>query len=292
MSENKKSKSGVWALLAKLGPKLLGLLGKLAKLIKFTKVGLAALTFAGYATIYNWKFAVLIMVAVGWHESGHVWAMKKKGLKTKGFYFLPFIGGAAIQEENYKTYQDNFYVSIMGPVWGAILAFICAGAYLITNISMLAAATGFMCMINLFNLLPINPLDGGQIVRSISFSLSSKKGINFLIISFILSIIAFILIQSGLFILITIVGGMELFFEYKKYKLAKAKEQYGLIFSNTDLENYFPSSKIKYHYPDRMNSSQIKTNSLLYVGLIVILFTLLKTVEHLPGADLAASFLR
>lgn len=294
MAESKKSKSGIWALFAKLGPKTLTLLGKLAKLIKFTKVGLAAVTFAGYAAIYNWKFAVLLMVAVGWHESGHVWAMKQKGIKTKGFYFLPFIGGAAISEDKYKSYQDNFYVAIMGPVWGAILAFVCAGAYLITKIPMMAAATGFMCMINLFNLLPINPLDGGQIVRSISFSLSSKKGIKFLIISFILSVIAFLIIRSGLFVLITIVGGMELYYEYRRYKASEAYSKFKMIFDNTELMNQYPSSfaSTDSAYPPPMSPYQVKINAVLYVSLIAILFTLLKLVQHLPGADLAASFLQ
>lgn len=289
MSANKKPKTGIYAILAKLGGKILSLLAKLGKLFKFTKVGLAGLSFAGYAAIYNWKFAILLMVAVGFHESGHVWAMKKKGIKTKGFYFLPFIGGAAIAEENYKTYGDNFYISIMGPAWGAALAYLCAGVYWLTGNQMMAAASGFMCALNLFNLLPITPLDGGQMVRSIAFSINKKTGIYMLVGSFLLSIVVFWYIKSGLFLLITIVGGLELWSEYKKYQKAQARLIYEAIYKNTEFMKFVSAENNK--YPDTMTLKQASINGALYVGLIVVLFTLLYSIKHLPGADIAANFL-
>jgi len=86
MSKEKKSKVGVWALLGKLGSKLFGILGKLVKGVKMTKVGLAAASMAGYAMLWSWKFGLLLMIAIGFHESGHVWAMRKMGIKTRGFY--------------------------------------------------------------------------------------------------------------------------------------------------------------------------------------------------------------
>lgn len=278
----KKSGSGIYALFAKLGPKLLTLLGKLGKLFKLTKVGLAAASFAGYAAVYNWKFAILLMVALGWHESGHVWAMKRKGIKTKGFYFLPFIGGAAIAEEKCKSYWDNFYIAIMGPVWGAILAYMCMCVYLVTHAPMWAAATGFMCTLNLFNLLPIMPLDGGQIVKSTVFSITNKIGLYFLGFSFILSLLCFHFIHSGLFVLITIVGALDLYFEYRRYK--RKLEIPDTYDSKTDTYQFES-------YPDQMNKWQIKMAGSLYIGLIIILFSLLLSIKHLPGADMAANFL-
>lgn len=138
MSE-KKSRIGIWALLGKLGGKVFSLFAKLLKGLKFTKVGLAGLSFAGYAAIFSWKFALLLMIAVGFHESGHVWAMKRSGMKTKGFYFLPFVGGAAIAEEEYKSYGQNVFISIMGPIWGALLAWVCGVVYWSTGNPMWAA---------------------------------------------------------------------------------------------------------------------------------------------------------
>jgi len=56
MSTEKKTRAGLWALFAKLSSKLFSILAKLLKGLKFTKIGLAALSLAGYAAVYNWKF--------------------------------------------------------------------------------------------------------------------------------------------------------------------------------------------------------------------------------------------
>ena len=106
------------AVFAKMGPSILSLLGKLLKLSKLVKVGLAAASFATYAYMFSWKFALILMAMIGFHECGHVWAMKRQGIKTKGFYFIPFFGGAAIADETFGTRWKEFVIAIMGPAWG------------------------------------------------------------------------------------------------------------------------------------------------------------------------------
>jgi len=101
MSEVNKKGSGFWALLLKLGAKLGSVLVKTLKLVK---VGLAAASFAGYALLFSWKFAILIMVAIGFHEASHVRAAKWLGLKTRGWAYLPFLGGVSVIEDGYTTY--------------------------------------------------------------------------------------------------------------------------------------------------------------------------------------------
>ena len=104
MSEKKST--GFWALLGKG-------LATVFKGAKLLKVIFAAATFASYAYMFTWKFALMVLIAIGFHESGHVWAMKKTGMKTKGFYFLPFLGGVAVGTErettstSYVTYSEN-----------------------------------------------------------------------------------------------------------------------------------------------------------------------------------------
>lgn len=291
MSE-KKSRVGLWALFGKLGSKALSVLAKLAKGLKFTKVGLAALSLAGYAAIFNWKFGLLLMIAIGFHESGHVWAMKKMGIKTRGFYFLPFIGGAAIAEENYRTYGENAYISIMGPIWGALLAWMCGVGYWVTGLPMLAAAAAWMATLNLFNLLPITPLDGGQLVRSIAFSIHKNVGVLFLAISLVLGGIIMWKLRIGLFALILAVGALELFLEVR-HRLRLAKVRRG------ELHRWeIPSQYLDYdqedglkRYPDAMNRKQLALTVLSYAGTLAVLVTLLKLMADVPGADLAANFL-
>jgi Zn-dependent protease len=292
MSTEKKTRAGLWALFAKLSSKLFSILAKLLKGLKFTKIGLAALSLAGYAAVYNWKFGLLLMIAVGFHESGHVWAMKKMGIKTKGFYFLPFIGGAAIAEEQYRTYGENSYIAIMGPVWGALLAGLCGIAYWMTGIPMLAAAGAWMATLNLFNLLPITPLDGGQLVRAIAFSIHKNLGVLFLAIS--LAFAGFIMwkLHIGLFVLILAVGALELSLEVR-YRLRMAKVRRGELNKwelPMDHLDYDQPDGLK-RYPDSMNRKQLALTIFSYAGTIAVLVTILKLLSSVPGADLAANFL-
>lgn len=292
MSTEKKSRAGLWALFAKLGTKVSSIFVKLLKGLKLTKVGLAAASLAGYAAIWNWKFGLLLMIAVGFHESGHVWAMKKMGIKTKGFYFLPFIGGAAIAEEEYKTYGENAYIAIMGPVWGALMAWGVGALYWVTGNPMWAAAAGWMATLNLFNLLPITPLDGGQLVRAIAFSIHKNLGVLFLALSLLGAGIIMWKLHIGLFVLILAVGALELFLEVR-YRLRMARVRAGTL-SKWEL----PQSHLDYdqpdglkRYPDSMNKKQLALTAVSYAGTIAVLVTLLFMMQGVAGADLAKQFL-
>lgn len=292
MSTEKKSKTGLYALFAKLGSKLLSVGAKLLKGLKLTKVGLAAASLAGYAAIWNWKFGLLLMIAVGFHESGHVWAMKKMGIKTKGFYFLPFIGGAAIAEEQYRTYGENSYIAIMGPVWGALMAWGVGALYWVTGNPMWAAAAGWMATLNLFNLLPITPLDGGQLVRAIAFSIHKNLGVLFLALSLLLAGIIMWKLHIGLFVLILVIGALELFLEVR-YRLRMAKVRAGTMSKWLLPSDHLDSTQedgLK-RYPDSMNKKQLALTAVAYVGTIAVLVTLLFLMSGVPGADLAKQFL-
>jgi Zn-dependent protease len=292
MSKEKKSRAGLWTLFAKLGSKLLSVGAKLLKGFKFTKIGLAGLTLAGYSAVYTWKFALLIMVAVGFHESGHVWAMKKMGIKTKGFYFLPFLGGAAIAEESYKTYGENAYIAVMGPIWGAFLAGLCGVAYYVTGVPMLAAAACWMAVLNIFNLLPITPLDGGQIMRSIAFSISKTLGVIFLVLSMAAGIFIMYKLKIGLFALILAVGGLELFLELRRRnqsRKVKAGTMSKWELPVTMLDSDQPDG-LKY-YPDSMNKKQLALTVCSYVGTVAVLVAIMFATAHAPGADVAKQFL-
>lgn len=295
MSQENKTKVGLWALIGKFGSKVLSLLAKAVKALKFTKVGLAGLSFAGYASIYTWKFALVLLIAVGFHESGHVWAMKRMGMKTKGFYFLPFLGGAAIAEDSYKTYGQNAYVAIMGPVWGAGLALLCSALYYLTGNPMWAAASAWMAMLNLFNLLPVTPLDGGQIVRSIAFSIHHWVGRIFLILSLILGTYLMFKLKVGLFAVLLIVASLEILLEFRNRKLLQQYHD-GLISRwrlPDSLLTYDPETDdhVPIKHPDQMSKGKLLVTFTSYVLLTVILTTILISMEHIPGADIARNFL-
>lgn len=170
MAEDKRIGSGVGSLVGKA----ISLLVKSAKLLK---VGLAAASFAAYAYVWTWQFAAVIMFALFVHESGHVWAMKRVGIPTKGFFFIPFIGGAAVPAGAMVTRENEAFVSLLGPLWGIASAVAIGAIYPLTHDPLFAGAASWIAFINLLNLLPVLPLDGGRLMRAIVFS--SRSGSSF-----------------------------------------------------------------------------------------------------------------
>lgn len=222
MADNagKKSRAGIVALVIKLGGKFSGaivpFLGKLAKGLKVGKVVLAAASMASYAYLFTWKFSLMIMVMLFVHESGHIWAMKRYGMKTKGIYFIPFVGGAAVTESAFPSRKAEVVIAIMGPIWGFALAALTGCAYVFTRNPVFAAASSWMALINLFNLLPINPLDGGRIFKSIAFSIHSKLGLVFLGVGIVASVFLTLYAKIALFAILLIIGTFDLISEFER----------------------------------------------------------------------------
>jgi len=262
----------LFAFAAKFGPKLLSLIVKLGK---FAKLGLAGASLAGYAMLFTWQFAVVILAAIGFHESGHVWAMRRCGIKTKGFYFIPFFGGAAVAEESFKTRANEAFIGIMGPVWGFALALAAYGIYLLTHNPLFAAITAWMALINLINLLPINPLDGGRITKSIVFSISSGLGLVFLIIGTIAMVYFSIQFHFFLFLILMGAGVVELLDEQKDYLLNRVKAK------------FFPPEELHGTYKPAMTVAQRFLTFFSYTGLISAFIYLMYLTSHVPGSAAA-----
>ena len=264
MEKKKSANAGILAVFVKLGLKLVTVFTKLLKSAKVVKIGLATASAVSYAYLFTWKFALLIMVMLFVHESGHVWAMKRKGIKTKGFYFIPLIGGAAVPEESFRTRRNESYIAVMGPVWGLLLSTAVLGIYYLTNNSLFAAGAGWIALINLLNLIPVNPLDGGRITKSLVFSLnfkseSTRKGA-ILTLNFIS---AAILVTAGimklwLFFILGCVGLLEIIFELRK-----------------------PSDMKK------MTSSEMSQSLLSYFVVAALLYGVMYFTQHIPGSHLA-----
>lgn len=180
-----------------------------------SKIGLILLTFASYSWIFNWKFAIVLMVAIGWHESGHIWALRRFGMPTSGFFFLPFLGGVAVSTSPHRSLKEKIIVALMGPIWGMLLAFLTLILYLITDNEFLGAAAKWQAIVNLFNLLPVHPLDGGQIVKSVCRSVSAITSNVFSLISAAAFIGLFALSKSPIFILGFVMAARDFWMEYK-----------------------------------------------------------------------------
>jgi Zn-dependent protease len=139
---------------------------------KFGKVLLSAGTMVisvfAYSLIFGWRYATGFVALILVHELGHYVAARQRGLDVGLPTFIPFMGAWIQLKDQHLTPETEAYVGIAGPMLGSLAAFACYLAYLNTGdkLFMALAYAGFM--LNLFNLIPLSPLDGGRIVSVIS----------------------------------------------------------------------------------------------------------------------------
>lgn len=153
---------GLLLLLSKFKPALLFLLKAGKPLITmFLSIG-------AYALIFPWTFAVGFVLLLLVHELGHVWAAKRAGLPVSAPMFIPFLGALIMLKRHPKDAATEAYIGIGGPMLGTAGALICyaIGWWSEQPFWFALAYTGFF--LNLINLLPIHPLDGGRIVTAVS----------------------------------------------------------------------------------------------------------------------------
>ncbi|MGB0832916.1 MAG: metalloprotease [Psychrobium sp.] len=194
---------------------LLGLGLKLFKSAKVIKVLLAAGSLAAYSWLFSFQFAVALILCLVFHEYGHVKAMKYFGMKTKGFYLIPFLGGMAVTDEKINTRWQDVFISIMGPFFGLILSIACLIGYWITDIEILGGLAVFNALLNLFQLLPVLPLDGGHVLKSIAYSVNSKVGLAICVLGAALGVYVSYYFGLALLGFLLALGSIEIFFEYK-----------------------------------------------------------------------------
>ncbi|GCE46571.1 Zn-dependent protease [Thermosporothrix hazakensis] len=160
---------GLGAAILSVGAWLLKFKG-LAFLLKFGWAGLSAVaSIAIYSIAYGWQFAAGLVALLFIHEMGHAVAMKIKGIPIGPMIFVPMLGAAVIMKEMPRNAKDEAEVGIAGPVAGAISAGVCLliAQWQPESGSLWAALAYFGFFLNLFNLLPVVPLDGGRVVAAI-----------------------------------------------------------------------------------------------------------------------------
>lgn len=170
--ESKGLWGGIIAVAAVLFTKIKLILGFFFTVIKSSKLlttGLSMLVSVwAYALAYPLSFAIGLVLLILVHEMGHVFVLMKYGLKATAPVFIPFFGAMVGLKELPKNVEMEAWVGYGGPLLGSIGALVCLGIYFATNeiIYLILAHTGFM--LNLFNLIPIHPMDGGRITGALS----------------------------------------------------------------------------------------------------------------------------
>ena len=167
-ASSRKKLIGVGGIVATIGALLLKL-QSLAFLLKFGGAGITALfSIAVYSIFFGWPFAVGLVGLLFIHEMGHALVMKLKGIPIGALIFVPMLGAAVTMRQMPQNARDEAEVGIAGPVAGAMAASLClimAGVPHAWPIWAPLAYFGFF--MNLFNLIPIVPFDGGRVLAAI-----------------------------------------------------------------------------------------------------------------------------
>jgi Zn-dependent protease len=165
--------AGILAFLAFVFGKLsyVGLLLLKFKGLWFTIVstGLTALI---YAQLFGVAFGVGIVLLILIHESGHVVVARIMGMPVTLPVMIPFLGAFVSMKQQPKTVAQESIMAIGGPVLGSIAAGLCYLVYVAAPTSstgqLFRALAYFGFLINLFNLIPLTPLDGGRVTSLLS----------------------------------------------------------------------------------------------------------------------------
>lgn len=128
-----------------------------------TSLGSMLFSLAAYAGVYGWKFGAGFIALLFMHEMGHFIAAKQRGLDVGAPTFIPFVGAWIELKEMPRNAEVEAYVGFGGPFLGTLAALMCYFIARQSDSSLLMAIAYVGFMLNLFNLIPISPLDGGRI---------------------------------------------------------------------------------------------------------------------------------
>lgn len=126
------------------------------------------LSVAVYAVAFDWRFSVGFVILLLVHELGHVLASWVMGIGTSALLFIPFIGAVVRLSSPPATVKSEANIALGGPALGTLSALICLAVYFWTDDVLMLALSYTACLINLFNLIPCAPFDGGRIGTAIS----------------------------------------------------------------------------------------------------------------------------
>ena len=183
----------------------------LPKLKLFASAGTMLVSLAAYSFVFGWQFAAGFVALLFVHEMGHVIALRREGIKATPPMFIPFLGAVISARSLGDNAVAEARVGLAGPILGSVAAAACAIVWQLTGSDLWRALafTGFF--LNLFNLLPVLPLDGGRAMAAMAPWMWFA--------GFAAMIPLAILFPNPIILLILVFAGYE---TYKRWKLRRS----------------------------------------------------------------------
>jgi Zn-dependent protease len=215
------------ALRRTLGPALAAIVAFLAKfktilllapkLKLFTTAGTMLVSIAAYALLWGFPFAAGFVVLLFVHEFGHVIQLRREGIRASAPMFIPFLGAVITSKSLADDAAAEARVGLAGPILGSIGAAACILIWHATGNDMWRALafTGFF--LNLFNLLPVVPLDGGRAMAAMAPWMWFVGFAGLLALTFIF--------PNPIMLIIVVFGGLETYRRWQARRHGGEREQ-------------------------------------------------------------------
>jgi Zn-dependent protease len=173
-------------------------LGFLAGVLKLKTLATLLLSIGAYAIEWGWLFALGFVLLMFVHEMGHAIAMRAEGIPAGAPVFIPFVGAFIAMHGQPRDAAVEARVAMAGPVVGSLAAWAVLGAGLALEQRLLLALGHTAVLLNLFNLVPVPPLDGGRIAGAFTRT--------YWVIGYALGIVALLVTWSPLLLIVLVVG--------------------------------------------------------------------------------------
>lgn len=140
--------------------------GKLGKVL--LSGGTMLLSVVAYAFVFGWPYAAGFVGLLLVHELGHYLSARQRGLDVGLPTFIPFVGAWVELKDQPRDAETEAWVGLAGPLLGSIGALACYFWARETDSRLLLALAYAGFFLNLFNLIPLSPFDGGRITAVLS----------------------------------------------------------------------------------------------------------------------------
>jgi Zn-dependent protease len=201
--------AGAVALLAKFGTALKALLVALPNVKLLTTAGTALVSVAAYSLLWGWTFAVGFVVLLFVHEMGHVVQLRREGIHASTPMFIPFLGAVIAAKSLGENALAEARVGLAGPILGSLGAAVCLAIGELTNSNFFRALAYVGFLLNLFNLIPIVPLDGGRAMAAMA------PWMWFVGFAALIPLALFVFHGSFIIFIIMIFGAREVWYRWK-----------------------------------------------------------------------------
>jgi Zn-dependent protease len=136
----------------------------------------------------NWTLVLALTGIVLFHELGHFLAMKMYNYQDLGIFFIPLVGAYASGKKHEVSQLQSAIILLAGPVPGIVVGVVLhyIAPYITHDYSqvyLLSRIAWILIFLNLFNLLPVYPLDGGQLLNRLFLDGSNIISQIFIVIS-------------------------------------------------------------------------------------------------------------